>query len=239
MLLEIMGCQINVKVSGEGQGVLLLHGWGQNMFMMKFIQDELRNHYKVVNVDLPGFGKSSEPEFSWGIVEYANAMKELMRIYNIKKPILIAHSFGARIAFAYALKYPVEALILTGAAGIKKKQSFGQKFRIKMYKMLKQLSIPISMGSQDYQKASSIMKGVLVKSVNYDITPYLKEIHVPTMLVWGKKDTETPIWMGKTMCREMPNAKLVCIENEGHFAYFTQGIRFLRIVNCFLKGMNE
>lgn len=238
-MVEIMGCQLNVKVRGEGQGILLLHGWGQNMYMMKFIQDDLCQRFKVVNVDLPGFGKSSEPNFSWGIIDYTNAMKELMDLYNIKKPIIIAHSFGARIALQYALKFPVKAMILTGAAGIRKKHDMKYKVRVKIYKILKRFPFAVSMGSPDYQNASAIMKGVLVKCVNDDISEQLKDIHVPTMLVWGKKDAETPLWMGKQMHKEIPNSKFICIENEGHFAYFTQGIRFLRIVDCFLKGMNE
>ena len=49
-MCRIHNCKLNVTVKGEGQGILLLHGWGQNAYMMKFLQDHLCEHYKVVNL---------------------------------------------------------------------------------------------------------------------------------------------------------------------------------------------
>ena len=73
-MCRIHNCKLNVTVKGEGQGILLLHGWGQNAYMMKFLQDHLCEHYKVVNLDLPGFGESEEPDHAWDLKEYASAM---------------------------------------------------------------------------------------------------------------------------------------------------------------------
>ena len=52
-------------------------------------------------------------------------------------------------------------------------------------------------GSSDYKNASEVMKGTLVKCVNFDITPYLNNIKPETLLVFGTNDTATPLWMGK------------------------------------------
>ena len=69
----------------------------------------------------------------------------------------------------------------------------------------------IQMGSVDYQQASDIMRRVLVKSVNDDITPELAKIKVETLLVWGEQDEQTPLWMGKMMETLMPHATLVTL----------------------------
>ena len=55
------GVRCHLQRLGQGDGVILLHGWGQDMWMMRLIQNELKDHYRVVNLDLPGFGESDEP----------------------------------------------------------------------------------------------------------------------------------------------------------------------------------
>ena len=228
--------RINVCVKGKGPGVILLHGWGQNAYMMKFIQDHLMDHYKVMNLDLPGFGDSEEPAYAWTTQDYADCVHTLAMEEGIKEPILIAHSFGARIAFHYVLSYPVNKMILTGAAGIRKHYTWDYYVRVYTYKLLKKLHIKASLGSSDYQGASQVMRGVLVQAVNEDIHDELNEIETETLLVWGEKDTQTPLWMGNEMEKEMKNAALVVLDKEDHFAYFHQSFRFLRIVDAFLDA---
>lgn len=232
----IRGIQWNVNVCGEGEAIVLLHGWGQNQYMMKFLADYFKEHYKVVNMDLPGFGESDEPDTVWDIQMYADALQELLTTLQIHRPILIAHSFGARIALRFALCYPVDKMVLTGAAGIKNKRGFSYYLRVYTYKALKKINIKLNMGSSDYQAASPIMRGVLVASVEEDMRECLCHIACPTLLVWGEKDTQTPLWMGKLMEREIPDAALIVLKKEDHFAYFHQSMKFTRIVEAFLYG---
>lgn len=228
--------RVNVCVKGSGQGVILLHGWGQNAYMMKFIQDHLMERYKVMNLDLPGFGDSEEPLKAWTTQEYADCVHAFAEEEGMDAPILIAHSFGARIAFRYVLSYPVDKMILTGAAGIKKHYTWDHYVRVYTYKLLKKLHIKASLGSSDYQNASDTMRGVLVQAVNEDIHDELHKIDTQTLLVWGEKDHQTPLWMGTEMEKEMKHAALVVLQKEDHFAYFHQSFRFLRIVDAFLDA---
>ena len=54
-------------------------------------------------------------------------------------------------------------------------------------------------------------------------------------MVWGEKDTATPLWMGRVMEEELPNAALVVLPKEDHFAYFHLSMQFCRIVDAFLR----
>lgn len=235
-MITIQTISMNVIVQGSGDAIVLLHGWGQNQYMMKFLQDHLCKEYKVVNMDLPGFGESEEPPEVWNIEAYADCLHELLASLKIVQPVLIAHSFGARIALRYALRYPVHKLLLTGAAGIKSKRGLSYYIRVYTYKGLKKLHLQANMGSEDYQSASPIMKGVLVASVEDDIRGELKNIPCETLLVWGEKDMQTPIWMGRVMEEEIPNATLIILPKEDHFAYFHQSLQFTGIVDAFLHG---
>lgn len=234
MYTTISSCRIHYDIQGNGPVMVLLHGWGQNMMMMQFIQDYFKRRYTVVNMDLPGFGESDEPIEAWGIYEYTNMLKAFLDQQKLHDPILVAHSFGARIALRYAYLYPVSKMILTGAAGIKKKHGLQYYMKVYAYKLRKRFQPNNSMGSPDFVSASPIMKGVLVRSVEEDIRPLLKSISCETLLVWGEEDEATPLWMGRVMEKEMMHATLVTLEEDDHFAYFHQPKRFLAIMEYFL-----
>ena len=184
---HIRNTNIHVLVEGSGpQAIVLLHGWGQNAYMMKFLQDHLCGEYTVVNLDLPGFGQSEEPKCVWTIQDYAQMLEDLLKELQIQKPILIAHSFGARIAIRYSAYHEVKQMILTGAAGIKPRHSLVWYAKVYTYKLLKKLPIAHRMGSVDYQQASGVMRGILVASVEEDLRPLLPRISCETLLVWGE-----------------------------------------------------
>lgn len=243
--IVINDLNINFEHKGnKGKDVILLHGWGQNTVMMDYIASFLANHFNVYNIDLPGFGKSDEPKEAMSVEDYVEFLREFILNNGIKNPILIGHSFGCRIALFYAYKYEVYKMVLTGAAGVKPKRGVDWYIKTYTYKTGKMLLKPFkglseklqkNAGSEDYKNASTVMKGTLVKAVNFDITPYLKDIKPETLLVFGEKDEATPLYQGKIMEDKMPNAALVVFENDDHFAYFHQGDRFNRVLEAFLK----
>lgn len=226
--------RIHYTLEGKGDPVILLHGWGQNLTMMKFIADHFQTKFQVLNLDLPGFGDSDEPPKSWNIHEYMECIHAVKTQLNLAAPILVAHSFGARIALCYAAVHPVNKMVLTGAAGIKKKRMPSYYVKVYAYKLLKKWKKQVAMGSPDFQNASDVMRGVLVKSVEEDLRPLLRNIGTETLLVWGEDDEQTPLWMGEIMEHEMRNATLIVLDDDDHFAYYHQAARFLAILEYFL-----
>ena len=233
-----------------GRCVVLLHGWGQNGSMMEPIAQNFDKDFRVVNIDLPGFGASDAPLKPWGVYEYTDFLKDFFVALNIENPILIAHSFGARLAIIYASRYPTQKLVLTGAAGIKPKRTLGYHVRVRTYKIAKtifklpglskhQESMRRFFGSSDYRAISGVMRQSFVKIVNEDLTKLLSDIHCPTLLVWGDKDDSTPLWMGKLMEKKIPDAGLVVFEGEDHYAYWNQIARFNKICDVFLADEKE
>ena len=152
---------------------------------------------------------------------------------SIESPILVAHSFGARVAFEYALNYPCKALFLTGAAGIKPPLTKRQKIKQWFYKKIPWLKV--KWGSKDYQEANVIMKQVMVKCIQKDFTNYLKQIKIPVGLFWGSDDDQTPVWMAYQMLQLMPQATLRVVKGANHFAYLEHKALFLYDLHKFLK----
>ena len=75
-MFEYDNIKINYKDYGkkDSEAIVYLHGWGQNIEMMKPLGDNLSDHYRVTIIDLPGFGLSSEPDYAYTIFEYANIL---------------------------------------------------------------------------------------------------------------------------------------------------------------------
>jgi len=234
--------------SGEGaQAVVLLHGWGQNTQMMDPIQNHLSDRYTVYNMDLPGMGQSEEPKYAWTIYDYEEFLEEFLKEMKVENPIIICHSFGCRMALIYASRNPLRKLVITGGAGIREKHSADYYVRVYSYKAAKKVlnllhlektkqKLMQNAGSSDYRSTSGVMREIFVKVVNEDLSSLLPKVKCETLLVWGDQDEMTPLYMGKQMEREMPNAGLAVFESDDHFAYFHQMTRFLKVIDIFLEA---
>ena len=67
---EIYGVNTSFMDEGNGNDVLLLHGWGQNKEMMSLIYEHLKDRFHVWAIDFPGFGESEDPPVAWGVEDY-------------------------------------------------------------------------------------------------------------------------------------------------------------------------
>lgn len=247
MKVKILDLNVNyTKAGNKDQAVILLHGWGQNTSMMEPVSDYLSEFFTVYNLDFPGFGQSDTPSTTWGVDVYSEMLAKFIEELDINNPIIIAHSFGVRVAIYYAKDHDVKKMIFTGGAGIRPKRGLKYYTRTYSYKLAKQvLKLPglskkreammKNAGSEDYRALSGAMRASFVEIVNLDLTPYLKDIKCEVLLVWGSLDDATPLWMGQKMEREIPNAGLAVFENDGHYAYFNQMPRFLSVIDIFLK----
>ncbi len=247
--MEVKLKDVNIyyeKSGAKDRSVILLHGWGQNTEMMKPIADHLSAFFTVYNLDFPGFGKSDTPSVKWGVPEYSSMLEAFIKHFELEDPILIGHSFGVRVATYYAKDHEISKMVFTGGAGILPKRSLKYYLRTYTYKAAKLfLSLPglggikekmmKNAGSEDYKALDGVMKQSFVEIVNLDTSPFLKDIKSEVLLVWGELDDATPLWMGKKMEKEIPNAGLAIFENEGHYAYFNQMSRFLNVIDIFLE----
>ena len=258
MIITINGVTIHYEIYGEENSsfptLLLLHGWMASIPAMAPIWQYFQRTRKVVVLDFPGQGGESgtliEP---WGIPEYSQMVKELMEQLQIKKPDVIGHSFGGRVIIYLASHYPelFHQIVLTDAAGLKAKFSFARWFRIKSFKMGKFLlkrvtkgeyqrrlkKLRAKYGSSDYASLTSdVMRQTFQKVVQLDLKENLKKIQNPCLLMWGEKDEVTPLYMARTMEKEIKDSGLVVLKDAGHFSYIDSAQEYNIIVEKFLGG---
>ncbi len=220
--------------------LVLLHGWGQNIAMMEPIGNFYKDYFNILILDLPGFGESAEPDFAWGLDNYVEMLKELIDDLNLKKIILIGHSFGGRVALLYAGTYKVEKLVCLASPYCPEVSTPSTKSKI--YKKLK--SIPglkwlanimrKSIGSSDYNNASETMKGVLVKAVNSNLTNKVKNITCPTLLIWGDNDTAVPIKRAYELHNLINDSGIVIYNGATHYAYLERLNEVVKVLDNFM-----
>lgn len=250
----INGININYEEKGEGELIVLLHGWGSNIKLFANLIDLLSKKYKVVAMDMPGFGESQEPPSAWCVDDYADFVIEFLKAYDTKKVMLLGHSFGGRVIIKLNsrenLPFEVTKVILVDSAGILPPKSNKKSFRTRWYKFCRTIlatklmqkiapealeKLRVKYGSADYVAASPLMRQVLVKTVNEDLEPLLPNIKCPTLLVWGVNDTATPLSDGEKMEKLIPDAGLVKLENAGHYSFLEQQYTFNRVMCSFMK----
>ena len=238
---------LNYGTEGEGEDLVILHGWGCDITLFESFKNNLKDKYRVTLIDLPGHGKSAEPETAYDVYEYAEAVREFLIEKNITSAYFFGHSFGCRLIIILASKYPelVKRAVLTGAAGIKDKRSAKYYFKVYSYKAAKlflKTFAPKKLeewkknkGSEDYKKLSDNMRASFSKVVNEDLTYLLKSVTQPVFLIWGETDTATPLYMSDIMVKEMKDAAKTVYMGRGHYAFLEEAGRTLAIVRTFFK----
>ncbi|MGN1084040.1 MAG: alpha/beta fold hydrolase [Lachnospiraceae bacterium] len=246
------GLHIKYEITGQGEPVVVLQGWGTKLEIYQSVADCLSSRYRVIRLDLPGFGGSEEPKEAWAVEDYVEFLLHFLEPFGLERVSFIGHSYGGRMIIRLAsrekLPFTVTKLVLIDSAGILPEKTAAQKRKIRRYKRLKKIAEwkiakfffgPMleewksRQGSADYRAASPRMRECLVKAVNEDLTPLLPAVRQETLLIWGENDTSTPLSDGKTMERLMPNAGLVTLPGAGHFSFLDQPYVFARVMKSF------
>lgn len=222
---------------GKGKDIVFLHGWGASASAFLFVAKKVALDYRVTLLDFAGFGDSDEPNFAYGVGDYASDVLCLLDELDIKRCTIVGHSFGGRVAIDIASKHKkvVERLVLVDSAGMKPRRKPSYYFRVILHKIRKKLGLRGLSGSKDYQVLSPLMRQTFVKVVNYYQDELLKDIVCTTAVFWGKDDKETPIYMFKRILQGIRGAQGFMLDG-GHFSYVDDLNKFTLILLAFLKG---
>ncbi|HLH74662.1 MAG TPA: alpha/beta hydrolase [Chloroflexota bacterium] len=249
----IEGISTRWVTGGQGEPVVFLHGWGGEVASFGPILARLVTQCQIIALDLPGFGRTSPPPVPWGSFDYARFFRSFLRELGINSATLIGHSFGGKVGLIVAAQVPdlVRKLVLVDSAGIRPRRGPSYYARVSFVKAARSLlALPVlrlvrkpimrrvyqMAGSSDYNAAMNpIIRATLVKVVNEDVRTLLPRIKVPTLLVWGDQDADTPLSDGRLMEKLIPDAGLVVFEGAGHFAYLDRLDQFCRVVAHFIE----
>lgn len=212
--------------------IVFLHGWGGDKNSFKSTINLLKHKFNILAVTMPTIANMA---VAWNLVDYANLVLALCKLHNINSIYIICHSFGFRVANILKQQIEIKKIVVTGGAGLKK-LSILKKLETNNNKILLSQArfkyLYNSIASADYVALSPTNKKTFSAVVGVAFNKFSK-FNCPMLLFWGKRDSETKIWIAKKLRREN-DAKLI-VSNSDHFAYLKENARFNNEVLNFLK----
>jgi pimeloyl-ACP methyl ester carboxylesterase len=225
---KIFGEVFGSKTSYLDADVIALHGWQRDRRDFKAVFEN-QDKITALCLDLPGFGLSPEPGANFNSRDYANLVFDIFRDFN-HPVILLGHSFGGRVAAALGevAKDRIRSIIIvaTPLVAVNYKNA---PFSYRIYRFLRKknlisearfLKIRNKYASNDYQKASLVMKKImntaLEESKNGIYVKWLNSSNCPVRLIWGENDREIPVEIALKAKQELKNAQLEIIPDAGH-----------------------
>ncbi len=220
--------------------ILVLHGWGQSGEYWRDIRSKFSPGELEV-LDLPGFGTEPIISDNWKIPDYANWVNRAIEKKGWQDIDLMGHSFGGRVASCLASQNPgwLRSLILYGAPCLYR-PSLEIRLKIGLAKITKRI-VPIKLlkkVSRNPDLVEAERRGVgkvFRNAVGFDQTDLLPRIKVPTLLVWGEKDSEVFLRIAKEIHNLIPGSRLEILSGLGHNAHLENPNLFYGKIRSFLE----
>lgn len=256
--IAVFGQTIHYWDVGSGPVLVLVHGlgsskdgdWGK-------VVAPLSQKYRVIAPDQVGFGRSDKPLLDYKIQTYVDFLNEFLRELKVQKASLMGESLGGWISALYVVELsggahlvPVEKLVLVDAAGLKQDKPIPNLNPSTLEDMRKvmeavfydtswlneevlQKDFADKLAKHDGYTVHSILTSPTLAAERLD--DRLGNIHIPTLVVWGKEDALLPIASGERYAAGIPGAKLVSFEHCGHVPPVEKTAEFLSAVEAFMN----
>lgn len=241
---QLADCSISYVDEGTGSPILFVHGFPLDHTMWRFQIADLRHDYRVLAIDLPGFGQSSPPRSEMSITGFADLLVEFIDQIGIRSPItLCGLSMGGSIALQFALRHPSRLcrLILCDCRAAADAPD-ARKMRLELAErvlkdgpefvaaaMPPRLFAPQTLDLQleIVQSIQSVIRSTAAPSVaggsralarRDDVVDRLGEIGIPTLIIVGSEDVISTVSEMSTMAQRIPRSQHVEIPGAGHMA---------------------
>ncbi|MCC6804125.1 MAG: alpha/beta hydrolase [Anaerolineae bacterium] len=241
---------------GADHPILMLHGWGANLKLMQPLGARLAAlGFGCYIPDLPGFGESDPPPVAWSVPDYTKFVVAYLDAHGLAQVNLFGHSFGGRLGLVLGAERPdrILRMALADAAGVPSKKAPTVDIRLRGYKAIRDGLYKVGAkgladdlrqrynrryGSADFQAARGVMRETVVRVVNEDLRPYARRVTASTLLFWGDKDADTPLWQGQELEKLIPDAGLIVYEGAGHYSYLERLNETVKTVDYFFRQEN-
>jgi pimeloyl-ACP methyl ester carboxylesterase len=230
---------------GTGKALVFLHGFCENKELWPEFTKSLRPHYRVILLDLPGYGENTAPRENYSMDNNAEYVREALASLNIGKCILIGHSMGGYTAMAFAEKYPelLLGVVLFHSSALpdtnEKKDNRNKTIdfirKNGVEKFMDTFVAPLFYeGNRQKQRATieqltNIGKKVVPEAVigtleamrdRPDRTKVLSEANFPFLFIAGKQDPAVSLEQTLQQCHLPKTSYTLFLDQTGHMGMF-------------------
>jgi len=252
MKMKVNDIELYYEVYGEGEPLILCHGWMDDCSIWKSQIEFFAKKYKVIVYDHRGHGKSDKPEKNYSIQTLSNDLYSLIQKLNLEKIMIMGNSMGGMTAMVFALGHPdkVSKLVLVGTTA---RMAFS--IRVQLWIMMHILPYEsFARGVIDYkyyEPSEQVIKEAMERALrtpkyaahecsleftkNYDSRDRISKIKVPTLIIVGDKDKITPVEMSQHLSRKIEGSKLEIIPNSKHIPMIDKVKELNEITEKFIR----
>lgn len=247
------------------QTILMVHGFAANKDNWLRFARHLTQDYRVIALDLPGFGASSKPAGSYDVGTQTERLAGIIDALGLDQLHLIGNSMGGHISALYASRYPnrVASLALLDNAGITSPHPSELRLRLQRGE-----ANPLVVRSpEDFQRLLAFifvkppylpesLKGYFAEqaasnSSHYDqvfahlvdryvpLEPELSKIQAPTLIIWGAEDRVLDVSSVEIMRPLLNKPSVVIMPNTGHAPMIEQPQLTAQHYRAFLKALAQ
>ena len=255
---------LHIEAQGEGENLVLLHGWGMHGGVWDGVRDALAQNFCLHIVDMPGYGTS--PTFEPYTLEHvARAVKSALP----DKIKVCGWSLGGQVALEMARLFPeqIERLILTATTPCFTQREdwlcavprevlleFAVALEADYEGTLKRFLALQTRGGDDVKALLKRLRdllfmrgrpdvGALRAGLNIllesDLREHVATIKTPTLLIHGERDMLTPAGAAHWLAGQLPDARLAMLQSAAHAPFLSHPVEFTNIVTGFLKAAND
>ncbi|MCX6290420.1 MAG: alpha/beta hydrolase [Bacteroidetes bacterium] len=237
---------------GSGPVLLLLHGLFGALSNWVDVVERFSKNYRVVIPLMPVY---TLPVLNTNVKALAKFVGEFIEFKKISDIILVGNSLGGHVALVYVKDHPekIKAMVLTGSSGLYENAMGGSFPRREDYDFIKQ---KVEITFYDPKTASKELvdecyaivndKGKLIRilslaksAIRHNMSEDLKNIHIPTCLIWGKQDIVTPPEVAEEFHRLLPLSDLFWIDQCGHAPMMERPFEFNDVLEKWLAELKN
>jgi pimeloyl-ACP methyl ester carboxylesterase len=262
--LEVDGVRVRYLDVGHGPPVVLIHGYASSLdAWARVIPVLVRDHHRVLALDLKGFGWSGRPPGRYSPEAEARLVLHLMDARGIGRADVVAHSWGGSVALALALKAPkrVRRLALYDAwvyddeipsffrwararplgeilFSLFYKQRPADRLALAYYDPTRIPQSLVDAVRRALDRPGTVAAALaVVRSLDFvHLERRYHSVRQPTLLLWGREDLVSPLATGERLSADLPDARLVVFPRCGHMPMVEAAARSTRALVRFLDA---
>jgi 2-hydroxy-6-oxonona-2,4-dienedioate hydrolase len=217
--------EVFTRFTGEGEPVVLVHGYGVSGRYMVPLARALSTRFSVITPDLPGFGRSDRPPAPLGIDGLATTLASLLDALELERPAVVANSLGCQVVTELAVQRPerLGPLVLIGpTVDPEQRKARRQVFNGLRDAAREPLSL-LAVAAQDDLVCGARTLLATARSAFADrIEERLPLIEQPALVLRGERDGFVSALWAEQVASLLPNARLVVVSGEPHAVHYTR-----------------
>ncbi|MEZ4260046.1 MAG: alpha/beta fold hydrolase [Polyangiaceae bacterium] len=252
-----------VAPAAERPTVVLIHGFASALDTWDTVRPVLEQRYRVIALDLKGFGWTDRPEGDYSPEAQARLVLALMDARGVKRAALVAHSWGSSVALQVALLAPERVTKLAlydawvyeeqlpaffhwarmGGVGEALFRAFyteraDERIRLAFYDKKWVTEALVESIDAALERPGTVAAALAaVRGQRYsEVEGRYRKVQKPTLLLWGRDDRVTTLRFGERLSRDLPHASLVTYPRCGHFPMLEAREASTRDLLSFLGG---